>query len=221
MSLIRICGTLAASCLIFGGCAGLQERPSTRSTVIVNAQIADGTGAALRLASVRIVGRSHPRTSAPSSRNRMTPSSTRVVGTCAGLHRRPQPLGRRNRPSSRWPQSQIAQGMTTHRAGSRRLLAVPRSDRLAQARRRDPAALESGGGRRPCQASASKSCKRTSGGRPLPPRSNRMAQLVDEAMSQGAIGCLERRRVRCGQLQQRPTNSSPLRRRSARRAAST
>src|SRR5688572_11138538 len=48
LSLARTCGALAASCLFIGACAAPQEQPSARSTLIVNAQVADGTGAALR-----------------------------------------------------------------------------------------------------------------------------------------------------------------------------
>ena len=41
---------------MIGACAAPQEQSSARRTVIVNAQVADGTGAALRTANVRIVG---------------------------------------------------------------------------------------------------------------------------------------------------------------------
>lgn len=56
MSPARTCGALVASCLMIAACAVPEEQPSTRSTVIVNAQLADGTGPALRAANVRIVG---------------------------------------------------------------------------------------------------------------------------------------------------------------------
>jgi N-acyl-D-amino-acid deacylase len=184
-SLARIGVTLAASCLIFGGCAGPKEPPSTRSTVIVNAQIADGTGASLRAASVRIVG------DRIQNIGTFEPQSNDTVIDATGLVLAPGFIDVHNHSDDEigkqpLAQSQIAQGITTIVLGPDGYSPYPVGPWL-EARRRDPAALNLAvvvGHASIREQVMHKDFRRAA----TPAEVERMAQLVDEAMSQGAIG---------------------------------
>ena len=185
MSLARTCGALVASCLIVGACAAPKEQPSARSTVIVNAQVADGTGAALRTANVRIVGDRIERIGA------FEPQSNETVIDARGLVLAPGFIDMHNHSDEaleKQPlaQSQIAQGITSIVLGLDGYSPYPIGPWL-EARRRDPAALNLTvvvGHASIREQVMQKDFRRAATAAEV----ERMVQLVDEAMRQGAVG---------------------------------
>lgn len=185
LKLARIGGALAASCLILGGCSKPKEPPSTRSIVIVNAQIADGTGAALRAANVRIVGDRIQNIGA------FEPQSNDTVIDASGLVLAPGFIDVHNHSDDEigkqpLAQSQIAQGITSIVLGPDGYSPYPVGPWL-DARRKDPAALNLSvvvGHASIREHVMQKDFRRAA----TPAEVERMARLVDEAMSQGAIG---------------------------------
>lgn len=185
MSLARTCGALVASCLMIGACASPQEQPSTRSTVIVNAQVADGTGAALRTANVRIVGDRIERIGA------FEPQSNDTVIDARGLVLAPGFIDMHNHSDDaleKQPlaESQIAQGITSIVLGLDGYSPYPIGPWL-DARRRDAAALNLTvvvGHASIREQVMQKDFRRAATAAEV----ERMVQLVDEAMRQGAVG---------------------------------
>ncbi|HET9448218.1 MAG TPA: D-aminoacylase [Steroidobacteraceae bacterium] len=185
MSLARTCGALAASCLLIAACAAPQERPPTRGTVIVNAQIADGTGAALRTANVRVVGDRIERVGA------FEPQSNDTVIEARGLVLAPGFIDMHNHSDEALEKqpladSQIAQGITIIVLGLDGYSPYPVGPWL-EGRRRNPAALNltlTVGHASIREHVMQKDFRRAATAAEV----ERMVQLVDEAMRQGAVG---------------------------------
>ena len=185
MSLARTCGALVASCLMIAACAVPEEQPSTRSTVIVNAQVADGTGAALRAANVRIVGDRIERIGG------FEPQSNDTVIDARGLVLAPGFIDMHNHSDEaleKQPlaESQIAQGITSIVLGLDGYSPYPVGPWL-DARRRDAAALNLTvvvGHASIREQVMQKDFRRAATAAEV----DRMVQLVDEAMHQGAVG---------------------------------
>ncbi len=170
---------------MIGACAAPQEQSSARSTVIVNAQVADGTGAALRTANVRIVGDRIERIGA------FEPQSNDTVIDARGLVLAPGFIDMHNHSDEaleKQPlaQSQIAQGITSIVLGLDGYSPYPIGPWL-EARRRDPAALNLTavvGHASIREQVMQKDFRRAATAAEV----ERMVQLVDEAMRQGAVG---------------------------------
>ncbi len=190
MSVTRTCGALAASLLMIGACASPKdqsptEQSSTRSTVIVNAQIADGTGAALRAASVRIVGDRIEQIGT------FQPQSNDTVIDGKGLVLAPGFIDVHNHSDDELEkqplaESQIAQGITSVVLGLDGDSPYPIGPWL-DARRRDPAALNLSvvvGHASIREQVMQQDFRRAATAAEI----GRMVQLVDEAMGQGAVG---------------------------------
>ena len=126
---------------MLGACAAPKEQPSARTTVIVNAQVADGTGAALRTANVRIVGDRIERIGA------FEPQSNDAVIDARGLVLAPGFIDMHNH-SDEAPGERAACASRDraghHLHGARAPTAILRSPigPWLEARRRDPASLE-------------------------------------------------------------------------------
>jgi N-acyl-D-amino-acid deacylase len=157
----------------------------TADTVIVNAKVADGTGASLRSVSVRIVadriaeiGRFEP------------PKGARVIDA-RGLVLAPGFIDIHNHSAEGLPadplaETQIAQGITTVILGPDGFSPWPLGAWLAE-RRKDPAALNMAlmvGHATVRQQVLGEDYKRAAS----PSEVARMVTLVDEAMREGAIG---------------------------------
>jgi N-acyl-D-amino-acid deacylase len=175
-----------ASCVIIGACAAPKEQPTAaRATVIVNAQVADGTGAALRTANVRIVGDRIERIGA------FEPQSNDTVIDARGLVLAPGFIDMHNHSDEaleKQPlaESQIAQGITSIVLGLDGYSPYPIGPWL-EARRRDPAALNLTvvvGHASIREQVMHKDFRRAATAAEV----ERMVQLVDEAMRQGAVG---------------------------------
>jgi N-acyl-D-amino-acid deacylase len=170
---------------MIGACAVPQEQSSARSTIIVNAQVADGTGAALRPANVRIVGDRIERIGA------FEPQSNDTVLDARGLVLAPGFIDMHNHSDEaleKQPlaQSQIAQGITSIVLGLDGYSPYPIGPWL-EARRRDPAALNLTavvGHASIREQVMQKDFRRAATAAEV----ERMVQLVDEAVRQGAVG---------------------------------
>lgn len=185
MSLARTCGALVASCLIVGGCAAPREQTSARGTVIINAQVADGTGAALRAANVRVVGDRVERI------GEFAPQPNDTVIDARGLVLSPGFIDMHNHSDEaleKQPlaESQIAQGITSIVLGLDGGSPYPVGPWL-DARRRDPAALNLTlmiGHATVREQVMQKDFRRPATATEV----DRMVLLVDEAMREGAVG---------------------------------
>jgi N-acyl-D-amino-acid deacylase len=185
LSLARTFGALVASCLMIGACAAPKEQPSARTTVIVNAQVADGTGAALRTANVRIVGDRIERIGA------FEPQANDTVIDARGLVLAPGFIDMHNHSDDaleKQPlaQSQVAQGITSIVLGPDGYSPYPIGPWL-DARRQNPAALNLTvlvGHASIREQVMQKDFRRAATAAEV----ERMVQLVDEAMRQGAAG---------------------------------
>lgn len=166
-------------------CAHAQESARPASTVIVNAQIADGTGAPLRKASVRIEGDriTTVGTFSPRSGEQVIDANGRVLAPgFIDMHNHSDD-GLTDEPLA---VSQIAQGITTAILGLDGGSPWPVGAWL-DARRRDPASLNVAllvGHATVRHQVMQEDYKRVAS----PAELERMVQLVDQAMREGAIG---------------------------------
>jgi N-acyl-D-amino-acid deacylase len=184
-SRIRCLGALLASALVIGACASPPEKSAARGTVIVNAQIADGTGAALRAASVRIVGDRIEQVGT------FQPRSSDTVIDARGLVLAPGFIDVHNHSDDsidKQPlaESQVAQGITSIVLGADGYSPYPVGPWL-DARRREPPALNLTvvvGHASIREQVLQQDFRRAAS----PAEVQRMVQLVDEAMREGAVG---------------------------------
>lgn len=180
--LLRLCLGLAA--VVVGVSAPAAERPRV-TTIIVNAQIADGTGAALRKANVRIEGDRIVKA------GDFKPAAGERVIDAKGLVLAPGFIDMHNHSDEGLEKeplatSQIAQGITTMILGPDGSSPWPVGDWLAQ-RRRSPASLNLAltvGHSTVRQQVMKEDYERTATAAEVAA----MTKLVEQAMSEGAIG---------------------------------
>jgi N-acyl-D-amino-acid deacylase len=181
-SIAKLYAKLGFCVMLAVSCAHAQE-PS--STVIVNAQVADGTGADLRKASVRIKGDRITKVGT------FTPERGEQVVDAKGLVLAPGFIDMHNHSDGGLPDeplavSQIAQGITTVILGADGGSPWPVSTWLDD-RRRSPASLNISllvGHATVREQVLQKDYRRVA----TPAEVERMAQLVEQAMREGAIG---------------------------------
>jgi N-acyl-D-amino-acid deacylase len=186
VSKLRVLVTLCLGLTATTGGAAEQAAPrQTGSTVIVNAQIADGTGAALRKANLRIKGDRIVNV------GDFKPAKDERVIDAAGLVLAPGFIDMHNHSekgleSEPLATSQIAQGITTVILGLDGGSPWPVGPWLEQ-RRRNPASLNLAltvGHATVREQVLQKDYKRTA----RPAEVSQMAKLVEQAMGEGAIG---------------------------------
>lgn len=178
-------GLLAVSCLMVSGCAAVRAAPELQGTIIVNAKVADGTGAPLQAVNVRIVGDRIAEIGSfqPASKDKVIDARGLVLSpgfidvhnhSAEGLER--QPLA----------ESQIAQGLTSIVLGPDGESPWPIGDWLEARRRNAPAlnvAVMVGYG------TVRELVMQQDFRRPARPEEiERMEQFVEQAMLEGAVG---------------------------------
>jgi N-acyl-D-amino-acid deacylase len=182
---IRRYAAVSAVLAFAAGCAHEVTTPPVASFVIVNARIADGTGAPLRTASVRVAG---DRIAAVGS---LQPQPNEPVLDAKGLVLAPGFIDIHNHSDDELAgqplaESQIAQGITTVVLGLDGGSPWPIGDWL-QARRQSPPALNLAmmvGHATVRELVMKDDFRRTA----RPDEIAQMAQLVEQGMSEGAIG---------------------------------
>lgn len=183
---ISKCGALLAACLVLGACAvPPSQQAQSQGTVIVNARIADGSGAPLRAASVRIAGDRIARIGA------FEPGPGEQVIDASGLVLAPGFIDLHNHSDGDLPgeplaESQIAQGLTSILIGADGDSPWPIGEWL-DARRRAPSALNVAviaGHATVRELVMQKDFRRAA----RPDEVQRMADLVEQGMGEGAVG---------------------------------
>jgi N-acyl-D-amino-acid deacylase len=184
---LRMCGAILLSCLctLSSHGAAVPEPPAAAATVIINAQVADGTGSPLRTANVRVVADRIVKIGdfQPERGERVIDASRQVLAPgFIDIHNHSDV----DLPRQPLAESQIAQGITTVVLGPDGFSAWPVGSWLGE-RRKNPASLNLAllvGHATVRELVMKKDYRRSATASEV----DEMVKLVDQAMHEGAIG---------------------------------